>query len=115
MRKDICCICRTCLPWLKRDRPGKKLHPKLKAIPVGGPFERVAVNVLSLPRTRKGNHYIVVFVDYLTKWPKAFATPDHTATTIAELLIEHVVCCHGVPEMLFDCVADFLSGAITEI
>ena len=73
------------------------------------------MDVLSLPRTRKGNRYIVVFVDYLTKWYEAFATLDHEATTIAELLIKHVVCRHGVLEMLSDRGVDFLPGLLTEI
>ena len=33
-------------------------------IPVGGPFERVGVDVLKMPKTERGNDRIVVFVDY---------------------------------------------------
>ena len=50
-----------------------------------------------------GNQYAVVFVDYLTKWPEVFATPDQSAATIARLLVEQVVSRHGVPtEVLSD-------------
>lgn len=34
---------------------------------------------MKLTRTKKGNRYAVVFMDYLTKWPVVFATSDQTA------------------------------------
>ncbi len=52
-------------------------------ISVAGPFDKVGVDILQLPRSYRGNQYAVVFVDYLTKWPKVFPTKDQTALTIA--------------------------------
>ena len=68
---------------------GSPVRPPLTPIPVGGPFDRVGINVLQLPKTKRGNKYAVVFVDYLSKWPEVFATPDQTAPTIAKLLRNH--------------------------
>ncbi len=66
---------------------------------------------MEMPRTRDGNSYVVVFMDYLTKWVEAFAIPDQTTETIARLLIDGVVCRHGVPqELLSDHGANLLSG-----
>ena len=65
---------------------GRPVRPPLTPIPVHGPFDRVGVNVLQLPRTRSGNKYVIVFIDYLTKWPEAFATADQTAPTIAKVV-----------------------------
>ena len=57
-----------------------------------------------------------MFVDYLTKWPKVFATSDQTALTIAQLIMEHIVTRHGVPShLLSDCRPAFLSGLIHEV
>ena len=58
----------------------------------------VGVDVLQLPMSMDGNQYAVVFMDYFTKWPEVFAVPDHTAETIAHLLVEQVISRHGVPE-----------------
>ena len=49
-------------------------------------------------------------MDYLTKWPEVFAVPDQTALTIAQLLVDEVICWHGVPaELLSDQGKPFLS------
>ena len=56
------------------------------------------------------------FVDYLTKWPKVYAVPDHTAITIAKLLVEQVICRHELPnELLSYHGADFLAEWVSEI
>ena len=47
-----------------------------KPIPVGGPFHRVAVDVLQLPLTANGNSNIAVFMDCLMKWLETFVIPD---------------------------------------
>ena len=39
--------------------------PPLQPIPVGGPFHRVAVDILKLPLTSNGNRYIAVFMEYI--------------------------------------------------
>ena len=71
---------------------------------VGGPFHTIGVDVLQLPLSYDGNKYAVVFMDYLTKWCEVFAVTDQTAQTIAKLLVEGVICRHGVPErLLSDC------------
>ena len=55
-------------------------------------------------------------MDYLTKWPEAFAIPEQKAKTIAPLFLEHIVCRHSIPEgLLSDRGANFLSKLIQEI
>ena len=86
------------------------VRPPLTSIPVGGQIDRVGVDVLQLPITKRGNKYVVVFVDYLSKWPEVFATQDQTTPTIAKLLVEEVISRHGVPrELLSDRGPAFLS------
>lgn len=100
MKNDIHTFCQSgleCSSW-KGDH--RTLRPPLQPIPVGGPFHRVAVDILQLPLTVSGNRYLAVFMDYLTKWPEAFAISDQTAETIAKLFVEQIVCRHGVPEEL---------------
>ena len=116
MRADVRTQYKSCLPCATRTGPGRKTQPPLQPIPVGSPFQRVAVDVLQLPQTQNGNKYAVVFMDYLTKWPEVFATSDQSAETIAKLLVEHIICRHGVPEeLLSDQGPNFMSDLIREI
>lgn len=54
--------CTACLNCASRKTPkGRKSAPMLP-IPVEGPFDRVAVDVIGpLPPSLKGNRYIIVF------------------------------------------------------
>ena len=116
MRKDIACWCRACLSCASRS-VGSPVRPPLTPIPVGGPFDRVGVDVLQLPKTKRGNRYTVVFMDYLSKWPEVFATPDQTAPTIiAKLLVEEIISRHGVPrQLLSDRGPAFLSKLLLAV
>lgn len=115
MRSDIATWSKSCLVCATRY-VGKPTKPYLTPIPVGGPFDRVGVDVLQLPKSSKGNQYAVVFIDYLTKWPEVFATRDQTSLTIAKLLVEKIVPRHGVPsQLLSDRGAAFLSGLMQEL
>ena len=55
------------------------------------------MDVIQFPKSYLGNKYAVVFVDCLTKWPEVFPTTYQTALTIAHLLVEQLIPCHGVP------------------
>ena len=115
MRSDVSYWCKACLVCATRN-VGQAIKPTLTPIPVGGPFDRVGVDILQLPKSSRGNRYAVVFMDYLTKWPEVFATADQSAPTIAKLLVEKVICRHGVPkELLSDRGASFLSKLTAEI
>ena len=87
------------------------MKPLLTPIPVEGPFDRIGVDVVELPVSKKGHKYAAVFMDYLMKWPEAFSTKDQTAPTIAKLLVEETICHHGSPAaLLSDRGPSFLSG-----
>ena len=108
MQSDIIQWCWACLLCASRQ-VGQVVCPPLTPIPVACPFDHVGVDVLHFPKSAAGNQYTVVFVNY-TKWPEVFATPDQSALTIAKLLVENMVCQHGVPaQLLSDRGAVFLS------
>ena len=115
MRADINSWARACAICASRQI-GKPLHPCLTPLPVGGPFDRVGVDVVQLPNSSKGNKYVVVFVDYLTKWPEVFPVKDKNSLTIARLLVEHIIPQHGVPsQLLSDRGLAFVSKIMFEV
>ena len=81
------------------------------------PFEMVGVDVLGpLPTTQSGNKYIVVFSDYLTKWPEAYAVRNADASTISKLLVNEILPRHGAPDVLLsDRGTIFLSTLVLEV
>ena len=67
-------------------------------------------------RRSVGTSNAVVFVDYLSKWPEVFATPDQTAPTIPKLLVEGIISRHGVPrQLLSDRGPAFLSKLLLAV
>ena len=83
---------------------------------MGSPFECVGVDILEMPRTLWGNRYVIVFAEYFTKWAEAYAVEDQTSETITRLLIDNVVCRHGVPvKLLSDRGSNLLSTLIMEV
>ena len=68
MHADVKRHSRSCLTCVTRKGTGRAFKPPLQLIPVGGPFHRVGVNVFQLSLTESGNQYVVIFLDYLTKW-----------------------------------------------
>ena len=79
---------------------GRRTHPPLVPIPVHQPFQIVGVDIMEMPKTEDGNRYILVFQDFLTKWPLAFAMPDQKSERIARILVQEVIPLFGVPEAL---------------
>ena len=52
------------------------------------------------PPSRNGQKYIVVVVDYFTKWVEAIPTFNNTTDTAAHFFFNHVISCFGVPLQL---------------
>jgi len=104
-----CIVCAT-------SSVGRAVRAPLTPIPVAGAFNRVGVDIIKFRKTSRGNQYAIVFIDYLTKWPEVFATPNQSSATVAQLLVEEVMSHHGVPsEVLSDRVWAFLSGLVHEV
>ena len=76
----------------------------LQATPIPDPCEKTISNSWcgpdGVPRTRRGNKYVLVLQDYLTKWPLAYTLPDQKALTMEYILVEKVIPFFGVPEAL---------------
>ena len=115
MRADIGRWCRACITCATRQI-GRATRPPLVPIPVNGPFGRIRVDIIQFPKSKKGNRYTVCFIEYLTKWVEAFASPDQSALTITKLRFGKVITHHGVPkELLSDQGTAFLSNLLQEV
>ena len=64
--------------------------PTLMSPPIGRPWEMLAIDVLEIPLSTKGNHYLLV-QDYFIKWAEAFPMPDQTAKWITDILVKSYI------------------------
>ena len=72
-----------------------------RTIPPTDIFERQEVNIVgSLPIIRERNRYIIVAVDYFSRWPKVRSLKVANADTIATFLYEEIICRFGVSRIL---------------
>ena len=116
MYRDVHSFCKSCLDCASYQGSGRKVKPELMPIPVGGPFYRVGVDIMELPQTVNGNKYVISFVDYFTKWVESFPSDNQASETIVKLLVDHVICRHGVSEALIsDRGANLLSTLMAEV
>ena len=86
----------------------------MKNITVGGAFECLGMDFKELDLSNSGNHYALVFQDYLSKWLEVYAVPDRKAETVAKCLVD-VIWKHGtLARIIYDRVAEFLSKVFQE-
>ena len=92
LRDDVKGWCGQCDVCAARKGPSRKIKVPLATYVVGLPMERVAIDVLGpLPVSESGNRYILIAMDYFTKWPEAYALPNQEAETVAKVLVDQFV------------------------
>jgi len=79
---------------------GKVNKPPLQPIPVSHPFQILGIDIMDLLLKEVGNRHVVVFQDFLTKFPLVFPIKDQKAIRLARLFVEEVVPLFGMPEAL---------------
>ncbi len=83
----------------------------------GSPFDRVAFDVIGpLPITANGNRFILMMIDYFSKWAKAYALPNHKAETVADCIVKLWIAHHGIPVKIHsDNAPEFREHVITQL
>ena len=68
-------------------KPKKRKRDSLKQETVGLPMECIALDIMGpLPQSNSDNSFILVIVDYFSKYTEAYASLDHTAQTVARVV-----------------------------
>ena len=114
---DVANYCRTCTACQKTARKSQRDRVNLMTVPiVGNPFEKVAIDMIGpLPRTKRGNRYALVLVDYATRYPEVVAVPSMEAARIADELFT-IFSRVGVPaNLLSDQGTNFTSKLMEEV
>ena len=105
-----------CLPCKQRKAPLPR-HGKLASSPAKGPGETVAMDFTGpFPTSESGNRFILVFVDWFTKWVEIVPLPDQVAATVVRAFYDRIICRHGCPRrLLSDRGPQFTSGLMQAV
>ena len=118
MYGDVVNWVKSCLPCNKRKAPPVKVRAQVIPMPVPRSlFERISTDILGpLPTCQNtGNKYVIVFIDYFTKYVELVAVPDIKARTVAWAFLTEVICRHGTPSYLHsDRGTNYLSHIVKE-
>ncbi len=99
MYEDIRKYVQTCDACQWRENP--KANNILYLVELKAPFQRIRIDIVGLLTiTKKGNRYIVIAMNYFTKWPIVKAIKEATAKTISKFIYEKIICEHGCPQVL---------------
>jgi transposase InsO family protein len=82
------------------------------------PFERMSVDILGpiTPISKQGHRYIIIFVDYFSRYVIAQSIKEADAKTTAKVFIDDVICKHGRPDtLLSDLGSNFMSQLMQEV
>jgi hypothetical protein len=110
--QEYCATCDTC----QRRNAGRNLRGPLEPVQIpSARWEQVGMDIVGkLPTTPSGNAYVLVVVDYLSKWPEAICLPDQEAPTIAAAFFNKIVARWGVPRVVItDQGTNFTSAVLT--
>jgi hypothetical protein len=90
--------CHACQTYNQKIRSHPApLHPVVSV----GPFAKWGIDFMTChPHSAGGHGYIIVVVDYFTKWDEAMSTFDNTGKTAALFLFNHVITRFGVPQAI---------------
>lgn len=108
--RRYCQSCEIC------QRVVSQRNPKVPLVSmplIGKPFHRVAIDIIGpLPRSSRGNRFVLVAVDYASKYPDAVPLRSITSNKVAEALME-IFSRVGIPsEILHDQGSNFMSSVM---
>ena len=64
----------------------------------GCPWEMISIDITGPhPKSARGNEYMITVIDVFSKWAEAFPVRNHTAQTVAKVLVDKVFSRWGAP------------------
>ncbi len=117
MRRDVIAYVRSCTMCQQYKPSNLPTGGLMQPIVVHEPWNTVGIDITGpLPKTRQGNLYILVIIDYFTKWVELFPLPNTKAKTIAQLFLDDVICRFGFPvRIISDNGVQFVSSIFTNV
>eukprot|EP00253_Pinus_taeda_P003403 PITA_03403 len=98
MFKDCITAVRSCHACQIFDSKTRRPPAPLQLVVAVGPFAKWGIDFMTCnPTSAEGHGYIIVAVDYFTKWAEAMPTLNHSGETTALFFFNHVVSRFDIP------------------
>ena len=95
--RDLISNCWECNLRKPRNKKGHGIHP-IEAVDL---FDRWGIDIVGpLPVTERGNKYIIVAVEYFSRWPEARPLKAANAMNVADFIYEEIICRFGAPRVI---------------
>jgi hypothetical protein len=90
--------CQACQTYNNKIRSHPTpLHPVVSI----GPFAKWGIDFMTCNHhSVKGHGYIIVAIDYFTKWAEAIPTFDKTSKTATLFIFNHIITQFGIPQAI---------------
>ncbi len=108
---------RECVKCQTLRHDNQKPAGKLQSVTTTKPNEMLGVDIMGpLPRSTQQNVYLLVFVDYYSRWVECFPMRHATAQSIATIFRKEILTRWGVPDfVLSDRGTQFVSSVFREV
>ena len=84
MASDVYQHCHNCVQC-QRSKLLAPARAPMTSIPIGTPWQIIAVDILEVPVSYHNNRYLLVVQDYFTYWAEAIQLPDHADSNTYQL------------------------------
>ncbi|CAC5401084.1 unnamed protein product [Mytilus coruscus] len=106
--------CPECQRGVQKGRVSKS--PLISIPPMDEPFQRIAKDFVGpLPLTENKNRYVLVCMDYATRYPEAFPLANQEAETVADTLIQLFSRVGVAKELFTDQGSNFMSDLMVQV
>ncbi|CAH8583579.1 unnamed protein product [Schistosoma haematobium] len=98
IHEDVAEFCKNCSTCYAIKSPRQIPRAPLVPMTTEGPPQRVGIDIMGpLTMSKNGNRYLLVMVDYFSKWCEAVPIPQQDALTVTRAFIDHWVSRYGAP------------------
>ncbi|CAF1425819.1 unnamed protein product [Adineta ricciae] len=117
LRKDVYKYVQGCISCQQFKYNTQPLSMPMQLHMVTEPWHTIGVDIMGpFPITQRQKQYLLVVVDYFTRWVELFPLRTTTSNTIANVLVDQVFCRYGTPFfILSDNGPQFIAELFSEV